>query len=325
MKRHQFRHDGLTLSYLDQGGTGALLIALHAHWMEASTYAALADALAPTWRVVSLDQRGHGDSDHAQSYTRDDYLSDLTALYRELAASSAVLLGNSLGGVNAYQYAARHPERVRALIIEDIGAEVHADTSFVLAWQGTFPTREALAERIGARLAPYLQPSFRESADGWQLAFDPREHVLSQQALVGDHWQDWLGSDCPALLLRGMHSHMTEQHQLEQMAERRPHTRLETLAGGHVLHIDNARRFTQSVQRFLSSLYVRTAGRPWAPRSVTLRSRSSRVTSRLRSRRWPHHRGVSASATRPRCSHPLARRPSRSARAATSRSPDPSP
>ncbi len=60
-------------------------------------------------------------------------------LKRCLACSTSrrsCILGNSLGGVNAYQFAARHPERVKALIIEDIGAVVTDDISFVLSLAG---------------------------------------------------------------------------------------------------------------------------------------------------------------------------------------------
>ena len=120
--RHEFRHDGLRLSYLDGGRGDRVLIALHAHIMEAATFVPLAAVLAPEWRVLALDQRGHGYSDHAPTYTRDDYIGDLEAFIDHLGVSDSVLLGNSLGGVNAYQFAARHPERVRGLVIEDLGA-----------------------------------------------------------------------------------------------------------------------------------------------------------------------------------------------------------
>jgi esterase len=253
VQRLSFRHDGLTFSYLDPGGDAPVVIALHAHWMEAATYAPLAEALAPRWRVVALDQRGHGHSDHASRYAREDYLGDLLALYRELALDSAVLIGNSLGGVNAYQLAARHPERVRAMVIEDIGAEVSDDLGFVLGWQGAFPTRADLSARIGPRLAPYLEESFRQTPEGWRLAFSPPDMLASQAALNGDHWNDWLASRCPALLLRGAESRVTSAAQLEQMAARRPNTELRTLPGGHVLHVDDPSGFAEAVRTFLAS------------------------------------------------------------------------
>jgi esterase len=255
MERHEFQHDGLKLSYLDPGGVGRVLVALHAHFMEAVTFAPLAAALAPEWRVVALDQRGHGYSDHAPSYARADYIRDLEALVQHLRLSDVVLLGNSLGGVNAYQFAARHPEKVRGLIIEDIGAEVSDDLSFVLAWEGQFATREALAERVGPRFLPYLQDSFRKTPTGWwRVAFDPREIVASGRWLSGDHWQDWLATQCPTLLIRGRDSRVTTQAAVEQMASRRPNTCLAVLDGGHVIHLDNPTGFANAVREFLTKL-----------------------------------------------------------------------
>ena len=251
MDRHEFRHEGLRLSYLDGGGGDRVLIALHAHIMEAATFVPLAAVLAPEWRVVALDQRGHGYSDHAPTYTRDDYIGDLEAFIDHLGVSDSVLLGNSLGGVNAYQFAARHPEEVRGLVIEDIGAEVWDDLSFVLAWEGLFPTQEALAERVGPRLLPYLQESFRETPAGWRLAFEPREIVESGRCLSGDHWQDWLATKCPALLIRGLSSRVTTQAAVEQMTSRRPNTILNVIDGGHVVHFDNPAGFGDAVKKFL--------------------------------------------------------------------------
>lgn len=254
MTRSQFHHNDLTLSYLDTGGEGQMLIALHALWMEAATYTRLASALSPEWRVIAMDQRGHGYSDHAPGYMREDYIGDVAALFEHLEVDKAVLLGNSLGGVNAYQFAARHPERVEALVIEDIGAAPDADASFVLAWEGTFPTREALEEHIGQRLLPYLTDSFRSTPNGWQLAFEPREMLESQLQLNGDHWADWLATRCPALLVRGKESRITTQDHFEQMAARRPNTYLVTLDGGHVVHQDNPSGFADIVREFLHDL-----------------------------------------------------------------------
>lgn len=258
LDRHNFKSDSLTLSYLDAGGEGELIIAMHAHSMEAQTFMPLAGLLRPKWRVIALDQRGHGYSDHASSYTRDDYVRDLAALYDHLGIRRAILLGNSLGGVNAYQFAARYPDRVRALIIEDIGVVVKDDISFVLNWMGTFETRQRLEEVVGPRFLPYLKDSFRQGTNGWRLAFDPKDMVESQRSLWGDYWSDWLASVCPALLIRGAESRVTSQAHLEEMATRRPHTVFRQIPGGHVVHFDSPEAFTQTMRDFLSESATQT-------------------------------------------------------------------
>lgn len=250
MKRLSFTHHGLTLSFLDSGD-GSPLVALHAHWMEAATFAPLAEMLPPRWRLIALDQRGHGFSDHAPSYTRIDYLGDIVGLLDHLGLRSVVILGNSLGGANAYQFAARFPDRVSAMIIEEIGAVINDDTSFALPWAGLYATRAALEERIGERLVPALTPSIRETAAGWMLAFNPHDTVQSQKALNGDYWDDWLASSCPALLIGGRDSRVTDAALLKQMATRRPNTKLVTLAGGHVVHFDNPEGFAKAVGEFI--------------------------------------------------------------------------
>jgi esterase len=257
-ERHTFLHDNLTFSYLDSGvysdGDQRVLIALHAHLMEAATFVALGEFLSPPWRVIALDQRGHGHSNHARSYTRADYLSDLEALFAHTGLQQAVLLGSSLGGVNAFQFAARHPIRVRALILEDIGAIVSDDIRFILPWAGVSSTRQALIAKVGERFAPYLFDSFRCTDAGWTLAFEPSEMVASQNHLCGNHWQDFLTTSCPTLLIRGSQSRVTTPELLEQMSLRRPNTTLVTLEGGHIVHMDQPALFNTTVLQFLNSL-----------------------------------------------------------------------
>jgi esterase len=77
--------------------------------------------------------------------------------------------------------------------------------------------------------------------------------VVSQSFLNGNHWDDWLSTNCPALVIRGRDSKLTDPVQMEEMAIRRPNTSLQTLKGGHVLHIDNPIGFTEAVRGFLES------------------------------------------------------------------------
>jgi pimeloyl-ACP methyl ester carboxylesterase len=256
MQRCSFERDGLTLSYLDSGGNRPLIIALHAMWMEARTFEGFATSMLE-WRVVSMDQRGHGLSDHSSDYSRDAFIGDFAALLDHLGASEpAVLIGNSLGGINAFFFAARHPNRVRAMVIEESPPEQHAHDpfAFVLDWRGVYPTSEALEQKIGERLAWSVKPSFRERAHGWTLAFDPEDLVAMAKTLQGDFWDEWLASTCPALVVRGTNSKVVDGEKLKSMAARRPNTEFVSLEAGHVTHHDDPAGFVSSVRAFLRKI-----------------------------------------------------------------------
>lgn len=253
MERKFFRHAELSFSYLDFGGSGELIVALHALWMEAGTFAAFAEAMAPAWRVVALDQRGHGQSDHAGTATWDDYVGDVAAFLDHLGVTRpVVLLGNSLGGTAAFLLAAQQPSRVRALIVEEAPAKEDAHLDFMLAWQGVFPSRQALLDKVGERLAWSVEPSIRQVAGGWTLAFSPKDLVEGLPQLNGEYWNEWCATSCPALVIRGIESRAVDGAILERMASVRPNTQLVSIQAGHVVHHDAPELFTSAVQTFLT-------------------------------------------------------------------------
>ncbi|MCX5214635.1 alpha/beta hydrolase [Kitasatospora sp. NBC_00240] len=250
--REYFRVGGRRLSYLDFGGPGVPLLALHGHYNEASAFEPLAGALAPRWRVIALDQRGHGESDRAPSYERDDYVADIAAFQRHLGLGPVAVLGHSLGGVNAYQYAARQPGRVTALIVEDIGAVVDCDWSFTERLPRGASSRGALIAALGAA-GPYLECSVRRTGDGWGYSFGIEDTVRSQQALNGDHWDDWTGVRCPTLLVRGRRSdELAADHARAMVAGRAELVELVELPTGHVVHHDAPAGFADAVRSFLA-------------------------------------------------------------------------
>ncbi|MGW2463115.1 alpha/beta fold hydrolase [Streptomyces sp. NPDC001761] len=252
-KRAALTVDGHRQSFLDFGGPGRPLFALHGHFGEGRTFTRLANDLQDHWRIIAPDQRGHGRSDRPADFSRDGYVKDAANLLNHLGLIDTVVLGHSLGGVNAYQLAARYPHLVRALIIEDIGAEVDDDLSFSLSWPHRAPTRAGLLEGLGAS-ANYLTDAIREYPDGWGLAFSPQDMITSQQQLNGSHWSDWLASNCPALLIRGSRSSVLSIQHAEDMAARRPHTQLIERPTGHTVHETDPVGFAAVVRSFLDSL-----------------------------------------------------------------------
>jgi pimeloyl-ACP methyl ester carboxylesterase len=117
-----FVHRGHRLVYDTYGEGERLLVYMHGLLLDADLNRGIAAALAERGnRVVLLDLLGHGRSDkpnHASEYRIDSYATQVFALLDALDAPEAALGGLSLGANVSLFAAARHPERVRALVLE---------------------------------------------------------------------------------------------------------------------------------------------------------------------------------------------------------------
>ncbi|MFB7467546.1 alpha/beta fold hydrolase [Streptomyces sp. NPDC056224] len=245
--------DGRRLAYADFGGPGAPLLALHGHFQDGGSFEGLAREVGPGWRVIGLDQRGHGASDRAAEYTREGYVADAAAVLEHLGLGPAVVVGHSLGGVNAYQLAARRPDLVRAVVVEDIGAVVEGDLAYVREWPRRAVTRAGFLAGVGSA-APHLEGSLREYTDGWGTASDVEDVVESQRGLNGDHWEDWLAVRKPTLLVRGDRSGVLSAEHAREMTVRRAGVRLVELPAGHAVRAGDPEGFYAAVRGFLARL-----------------------------------------------------------------------
>ena len=231
MQRRTLTHEGVRLSWLDSGGDGPVLLCLHALWMQAGSFAALADRLFPDWRVVAPDLRGHGQSETGGDLTPEALARDAAALIAGLGTPPAVVLGNSLGGTVAIVLAARHPELVRAIIVEEGGVRPEGTLPFLDDWRGVFPDRAAFARKAGP-LYWSLAPSLVEGPEGVRLGPDVEALRRILDALQADRWSDWLATRCPALLVGGRDSRVMDEADLREIADGRPGVRLAMVDGG---------------------------------------------------------------------------------------------
>ncbi|MER7465792.1 alpha/beta hydrolase [Streptomyces sp. NPDC097981] len=258
--RHTLTIDDRTLSYRDFGGPGRPLLALHGGMSEGIAFAGLAEALGDAWRVIAPDQRGHGDSDRAADYSRAGYVSDAVALLDHLGLDAPVaLLGYSLGGLNAVHLAAAHPDRISALIDAEGAVEINptggAWMDFLRAMQYTAPTREELLAAAGPVGSQFVAEALRPLPDGgWRLPFHPQDMLDSVEACRGDHWDAWLGSACPALLIHGTRSTSLPQEQADALVTRRPGTSYAPVNGDHFMPFTNPEAFYEAVGKFLATL-----------------------------------------------------------------------
>lgn len=114
------RINGISLAYTDRG-EGPVLLLLHGHAYDRGMWARQVEVFAGRgWRVVAPDLRGFGDSEVTEGivYT-EEFADDVAGLLDYLGVEQAVVLGFSMSGQIAMELLHRHPDRVRALVVND--------------------------------------------------------------------------------------------------------------------------------------------------------------------------------------------------------------
>ncbi|MGW2651367.1 alpha/beta fold hydrolase [Streptomyces sp. NPDC001393] len=155
------------LAYRDTGGTGLLVVLLHAGFLDHTMWDQHIPAFAEDFRVIAPDARGHGESANASRPFRQ--ADDLAGLLSHLGAGPAVLVGVSMGAVIAVGTALEHPELVRALVISGGGTD---EREFTEPW-----SRQAQAAQYQALAAGDIE-AWHDASDAWVHGPDrPRDAV----------------------------------------------------------------------------------------------------------------------------------------------------
>ena len=98
-------------------GTGPTLIILHGVFGSSDNWKTLANQLKNTFRVYLVDQRNHGLSPHSDEFNYQVMTDDLKELLYDEKIEKCILLGHSMGGKTAMNFAVQFPEKIIKLII----------------------------------------------------------------------------------------------------------------------------------------------------------------------------------------------------------------
>lgn len=226
MKRKYTKINNHVISYLDNEKSGQVMMCLHGLYGCGSMFTFFEKIY--DGRLILLDQRGHGQSDKTATYTRFDYVDDIIKFVMQENIERPILLGHSLGGVNAYQYAAM-TKNVKLLIIEDIGTEIHLSNDVMLQLPVVFDSlydAQKAFETIKMSPGTYFFESIRYDGEQWKFIFNYDDMVISQQALNGSYWDEWEKVTCPILLLHGKKSWACTTENIMEMARRNRQVKL---------------------------------------------------------------------------------------------------
>ncbi len=249
---------GVTL-YYESRGSGDPIVFIHGLGSYTGDWQGQVDALSDAFRVVTLDLRGHGQSDKPPGpYFVPLFAADVAKLMRALDLGPAHVVGLSLGGAVAFQLALDAPSLVRTLAI------VNSGPSFVVSWKirvalfirifmlKTFGLRK-LAETIAGRLFPKPQhEALRRAFVDHMITNDPRAYEASTRAVVGWTVEDQLAAiRCPVLVLSGDRDY-TPVAMKEAYVQKLPDARLEVLVdAGHACSIERPEAFNAIIRQFL--------------------------------------------------------------------------
>lgn len=271
--RDSFVHlRGLKFHYVEWGEAHRpAIVCLHGITQTAHSWDEVAGDWSRDFRVLCLDQRGHGDSDWApdHDYTRQTQAEDVAALVEALALGPFVLAGMSMGGINAITYTARYPGLVRALIVVDVSPEIKRegvenirqfiqqedilpDFEDFVARAHAFNPRRSL-DNIRAR----LRYNLKQLPDGrWTWKYDPylRSPARSfDPAGLHGLWEEVARIRCPTLIVKGAESDILSPAAASRLQAAIPGSELAEIPGaGHSVMGDNPAAFVAATRAFLA-------------------------------------------------------------------------
>jgi len=270
--------NGLRIHYLDWGNSGAqAMVLLHGLRSFAHDWDGVSREFSDRYHVLALDQRGRGDSDWDPegNYFTEAYVSDLEQFIEQLKLDKFVLVGHSMGGANTMVYAFRHPEKVVAAVVEDMGPRPSTPSAGMMRiareLEGT-PQEFASwaeAEAFWLKQRPLisneamqvrLQSTLRELPGGriaWKYDFEGirKARLGTDETRQVDLWPPVCGLKCPTLVLRGALSDILSRETAEEMARANPRIRwVEVPDASHPIHDDNLPVFNREVAGFLERI-----------------------------------------------------------------------
>jgi esterase len=245
-------------------GEGKPLIILHGLFGLSDNWVTLGRTLAEHYNVMLVDLRNHGQSPHSSQFSYDAMSGDLSELFEELNIPQAILIGHSLGGKLAMQFALDNPEKVEKLIIVDIApkptplkhleiikAMLEADFDKLRSRKAV---EDFLGETIKSRDVRQLLMKNLYWVDKTRLAWKLNIVAINENI---DEIFKGISADIPfikpVLFIKGSLSAYIQEDDLLLIKELFPAYKLEVIeAAGHWVHSDAPAAFLEKLNDFLN-------------------------------------------------------------------------
>lgn len=245
-------------------GQGQPIIIMHGIFGSSDNWLTQARILSEQYRVISLDLRNHGQSPHDETFDYPSMANDLLLFIKENNLENPIVIGHSMGGKVAMNFAVAHPEMLERLIVVDISPRAYNLEHYVII--------------NGLKSVPINTISSRNEADTALAAFVPEPDVrqfllknLQRKPEGGFSWKinlpvidknlsnigldlQFKGTfDKPTLFIRGGRSKYVRDEDMTHIQEVFPKATLETLDTGHWVQAEKPKEFVEVVQKWLQT------------------------------------------------------------------------
>ncbi len=252
----------MELNY-QQFGSGKPLIILHGLFGMSDNWITLAKKMSEKYAVYVLDQRNHGRSGHHEVFNYEAMGEDLMEFIENHQLPQVFLLGHSMGGKTAMQFAFDYPDQLSKLVVADMSPSAynHKHDKIIDAmlsvdlerYKSRSEIQEALSEKIpdiGVRqfLLKNLYWKDRNSL-GWKANLPVINENLPEVFKALDNP---LPFDKPSLFLRGSESNYVTEKHIPLIRQLFSNAQIKTIEGAsHWLHAEKPKVFLESVLQFL--------------------------------------------------------------------------
>lgn len=254
------------LTYYEEAGNGEPLVLVMGLGGDLQAWALQVPALAKQFRVITFDNRGAGrTSAPDKPYTIDGMADDLAALLDSLKIDKANILGLSMGGFVAQEFALKYPKRVEKLILLATAACTDGYTrNVVRSWVDV--RRSSMSREQAVRLsASWLySPELLDDAGRFEQSiqnslnnpYAQQDHAFIRQAqavLAFDASARVGGIKSQTLVIAGKDDILVPPRNSEKLAKLLPNSTLKVLEGGHVGCVEYANEYNAAIEEFLGA------------------------------------------------------------------------
>lgn len=237
-----------SIAVTDLGGDGPTLIVLHGLAGSSREMLPTAHALSEDFRVLLMDQRGHGSSTRRPAdLSREAFVGDVVHVLEQHAPGKrCILVGQSMGAHTAFLTAAARPDLIERLVMfeghvggSDDPGEAVGLGKFFASWPLPFTDEDEARTFLGSAAVVDAWIADLEAArDGLRPPFDADIMRRTIEAVHEPRWEEWEALNVPTLAMFAKDGMFSDADK-EELIRRRPSTeRIDLATGGHDAHLD---------------------------------------------------------------------------------------